>query len=386
MKNLTIVYIHDKFTDFGGVERIFIDKMNYLVDHYGYNIIMLSYMQENNNIVFNVSPNIHYYDLNIPIYLQFRYGYFKRFFYYKRMQRLFIKRLHNLINKNQVDILVGTTYDFFLLEVLNKLRHEVKIVIETHTYRKFIQGDYECSNFFRELFHRYRCNKISNIVKKADAFVTLTKGDSAEWSDIRRCVIIPNSLINKPQICKPIDKDFKRVVSVGRLEPQKGFDMLLQAWSIVNKYHPDWHLDVYGKGSMETKLNNLCESLKLEGCVNINNPTNDIYEQYCSSDLCVMSSHFEGFGMVLIEAMSCGIPCISFNCPYGPSEIINDGVDGLLVEKDNVKELANGICYMIENKGIRHLMGVEAEKNVLRFSPDLIMTKWKDLFESLVTK
>ena len=96
-----------------------------------------------------------------------------------------------------------------------------------------------------------------------------------------------------------------------------------------------------------------------------------------------MSSRFEGFGMVLLEAMACGIPCIAFNCPYGPSDIINDNTDGFLVKHFDCDAMAEKICFLIENPNLRKKMGEQARNNVLRYNKDEVMKKWTSLFDKL---
>lgn len=159
--------------------------------------------------------------------------------------------------------------------------------------------------------------------------------------------------------------------------------MLIPAWSIVAQRHPDWKLHIYGEGDLKEKFTKLIDELQLNNNCLLHHTVSNIADKYCMSSIFVLSSRYEGFGLVLEEAMSCGIPCVSFDCPHGPSDIIKDYEDGLLVEKENIKELADKICYLIENENVRIKMGHKARENVKRFLPENVMPQWKNLFESL---
>ena len=179
------------------------------------------------------------------------------------------------------------------------------------------------------------------------------------------------------------DGNRKQVIAAGRYVPQKGFDRLIPAWQLVARKHPDWVLRIYGDG-MRAELQQLIDSLGITSSCILEPTVPNIVEKYCESSVFVLSSRFEGFGMVIIEAMACGVPPVSFTCPCGPRDIIDDGKDGLLVEDGNIEELAEKICYLIENEETRKEMGRQARVDVQRFKIENIAEQWKQLFESLV--
>ncbi|HOY95239.1 MAG TPA: glycosyltransferase, partial [Catalimonadaceae bacterium] len=157
----------------------------------------------------------------------------------------------------------------------------------------------------------------------------------------------------------------------------------LQAWKIVSDRHPDWILDLYGKEDPAIGLRKLCKDLQLDGTVQFHDPVKNIEEQYLASSIYALSSRFEGFGMVLTEAMACGVPCVSYDCPCGPSDIITSGEDGILVENGDITQLAEKICFLIENEAERKRMGSNARKSVTRYSGNEILAKWHNLFTGL---
>lgn len=171
--------------------------------------------------------------------------------------------------------------------------------------------------------------------------------DAREWTELDNVEVIYNPLPFFPE--QVSDGNRKQVIAAGRYVPQKGFDRLIPAWQLVARKHPDWVLRIYGDG-MRAELQQLIDSLGITSSCILEPTVPNIVEKYCESSVFVLSSRFEGFGMVIIEAMACGVPPVSFTCPCGPRDIIDDGKDGLLVEDGNIEELAEKICYLIENE------------------------------------
>jgi glycosyltransferase involved in cell wall biosynthesis len=220
-----------------------------------------------------------------------------------------------------------------------------------------------------------------------DGLVVLTGEDERDYRSLlgdgsTRIARIPNAL---PELGGGVASlDAPVVVAAGRLTGQKGFDLLIQAFALVVREEPSWMLRIYGDGSARGELERLIASLGLGSSVSLMGTTTDIGSALAEASVFALSSRFEGFGMVIVEAMSKGLPVVSFNCPRGPAEIISDGVDGLLVPAQDVEALAAALLEVIRSPSVRRRMGAAGLEKARSFSADRIGERWDELLDALL--
>ena len=269
---------------------------------------------------------------------------------------------------------------YFNADLVCGIRCRALKVVESHEARIFTMSDKGLSRgFLSRLFMRYyKYRYFRRIECKADVVVTLTHGDAKEWQRARSIEVIPNfTMMEMPRVSSC---DSKKVIAVGRLEWQKGFDRLVEAWQTVERRHPDWQLSIYGTGTLRESLERQIQELALRQVV-IHDFTPSIAEAYAESSVFVLSSRFEGFGLVLIEAMKAGLPCVTFDCPFGPSDVVVDGECGFVVADGDIPQLARRLCQLIEDDKLRKQLSKAALERVKVFDVDVVMQQWKTLFE-----
>ncbi|WP_300850773.1 glycosyltransferase family 4 protein [uncultured Rikenella sp.] len=222
-------------------------------------------------------------------------------------------------------------------------------------------------------------------IKYYDRFIVLTEADRRVRA-LPNCIAIPNS-ITIPAPAVPAALETKRVICVARYSYQKGLDFLIPAWKIVAQRHPDWSLHIFGRTyGREQEYTQLLSEYDVAASVHLHEPTADITSEYLNSSIYVMSSRYEGFPLVLGEAMICGVPCVSYACPYGPSDVIQDEVDGIIIPQvGDIDGLADGICRLIEDTPLRRAMGASARENIDRFDENQVMQQWIRLFDNLTS-
>lgn len=380
---MKIVYLYTSFFTISGANRIVVRKANYLADNMGHEVYIVTDSQKNRPVIFPLSVNVKHIDLDIDFDKQYNHNLLIRSYYYFTLMYKYRKRLTKLLNKIKPNIVVSTLGRE--LDFLTQINDESIKVGESHIAKPYCRNFHlmEQRGFPYKQIAGYWRKKQEKAVKKLNALVVLTRHDAESWKSVKSAYVIPNPLSFYPRQSSSCKE--KKIISVGRLTEQKGYERLIEAWTKVNEKHPDWELYVYGEGEDHDQLVSLIKKNKIENNFKLCHPVKNIQDKYLESSIYVMSSRFEGFGLVLAEAMSCGVPCISFNCPFGPADIIKNGEDGLLVENGAIDKLADAICQLIENEELRISMGYKAKINIIRYSSEQIMNKWNELFNTLIT-
>lgn len=364
---MKLLYITNGINGAGGLERVLSIKANYLAEQYGYEVSILSLNNNHLNPFYSFSNKIKMYSVAVEgNSIQYVASYIKG-----------IKKIVVTIKPDIISVCDDGLKAFFIPKIL---RRSIPIIYERHV-SKLIEMRHDFS-FLKRIVIRAKWKAMEYLASDFKKFVVLTEGNTDEWLTLRNIEVISNPLSFYPENSSTLDQ--KKVIVVGRQAYQKGYDLLLSAWEKVVKQQPDWKLEIYGKKDESQNLESLADALGIKENVSFLKPEKNIEQKYLESSIYVMSSRFEGFGMVLIESMGCGVPCVSFDCNYGPSDIIQNGVDGYLVENGNIEALASTILKLIEDENLRKTMGIKAKENVKRYLPVTIVKQWDKLFKELV--
>lgn len=380
---MKILYCIPALHNAGGMERVLTEKVNYFIKLPNFEITIVTTDHLNRPIRFFLDSGVRVVHFDIDFNAHNNYNLVLKYFSHKKKINIYKKRLMKLIEELEIDICISLCGKE--IEFLDKLNVNCKKIAEIHfgmnIRTQFLTARH--SGLIWRTLGRIRTYQLQKSVTGLDRLVVLTRSDKEQWE--RKCSNVirisnPNPLINNP-----FSKlNYKSAISIGRLDPQKGYDILIVVWSIVTKKHPDWVLNIYGQGDSEQMLRERILAFGIGDNVKLCGLTTDVVSCYINSSMYLMSSRYEGLPMVLIEAMSCGLPVISFDCECGPREIISDVVDGFLVESNDIQSFADKICLLIENENLRSEMGKNAIAKSKRFSVDQIMPQWLSLFEELV--
>ena len=380
-KPLKIVYLTPALYMAGGVERVLTLKANYFAEQFGYDITIILTEGKDKPLFYPLSDRIKVINLNIGFEELWTCSFAKKIFVYLKKQHQFKKALTKELMCLRPDITVSLLRREinFLNDIKDGSRKIGELHVNRANYRNFEADETNC---IKQLFAKLWMYSLVSKLKRLDHFVVLTEEDKSAWPELQSICVIPDPLSFLPTQHSPLTE--KRVIAVGRYVYQKGFDLLLQAWAKIEKNHSDWQMAIYGDGNREPYEQQMKELGIDSSRCHLNGPTADIQKEYVDSSVFVFSSRFEGFGMVLVEAMACGLPVVSFACPCGPKDIVKDGDDGLLVENGNLNALTDSLIRLMRDADLRRRMAANGIKNVQRFSMMHIAERWKGLFESTV--
>ena len=375
---MRVLYCVSQLALRGGAERIVISKMNALVRHYGVEVHVLIADQKGRDYAYPLDSSVQVHDMCVSSYVPNRVVPFISFFQTcQRLKQVYADKIQQICP--DVVLVIERGFDDFVIPFICK---DIPRLREFHSSREAanIRAN-AVEGKLRRLSVKLQNKLVYSLFNKYDGVVVLTQRDLNYSHYSNATYVIPNFIPQIPKEQSSLDK--KNVISVGRLDKNKNFKDQILAWEKVAKKHSDWTLHIYGEGPERFSLEQLIKTLNLCDKVILHGNVSNIDDFYLESSFCLFTSKAEGFGMVLIEAMSFGLPCISYDAPCGPSEIISEGKDGFLVSMDDISTLEKRINYLIENQEARCSMGTAARKKAEKFTEAVVMPQWISLFNQL---
>lgn len=379
---MKLIYCTHSTYNPGGMERVLLNKVTYLSQLPGWEVAVVTTDQHQRPSFYPFPEKVRMTDLDINYSDDNDKGAWKKITGYLRKRKEHKRKLTALLLKEKPDIVVSLypSESSFIPDIKDGSRK----VLELH-YCKFFRLQYGRRGLLGWI-DKLRTRQDEQIVRRFDKFVVLTNEDRGYWGDLPNIEVIPNAAMHVSDAYSDVMN--KRVIAVGRLDYQKGFDRLIQAWELVQHTgkFTDWKLDIYGQGEWQEMLQQMIDKAELQNTVCLNRPTKQIGEEYVKSDMLVMSSNYEGFPMVMIEAMACGLPVVSFDYKCGPKDIIQSGINGLLVPNGDIQALADAMMKVMEDEAYRKMLSLNARKVVDTYSEQAVMAQWIRLFTSITAK
>ena len=372
LQPMRIVYFFRSLALWGGIERIIVDKAGWLAGQEDCQVTIVTCDQGNHEVPYALADGVALCDLDVGLHRQYRYRGWRRLWERWQLERLLAKRLRRKIAELQADVVVcvATSYAD---TVLRAVGDRVPVVVESHSIYSQMFG----RGGIRGAYNDWR---LQRQLKRARMVVTLTEDDARDWRRLLpevRC--IPNMVEQNPT-GRMGDAATRRVIFVGRFDYQKRAEMAIGLWQRVGPQHPDWQLHVYGDGERREAV---AEAARRVVGVTLHKPTASIFDAYCDSAFLILTSLYEPFGLVMAEAMSCGLPVVAFDCPYGPRTIVEDGSNGFLVEEGDMQGFADSMSRLMDDDALCRRMGSTAVMTARRFSANQVMPQWLTLFHEL---
>jgi glycosyltransferase involved in cell wall biosynthesis len=374
---MRLLYVTDALINHGGMERVLIDKLNWLVEHERFDICLLLTDHGDNPIVYPLSPEVECCDLGIMFHKIYRFSVWKRPLMLYRLHQRFRQRLSEIKQKFSPDIIVCVKL-CFISDVV-KIQGNIPVVYESHN--SFIANKLDNISLFQKIRMRFWYHTL----KRVQMIVALTQSDAKEWKKLNPHVQVVPNIAHLNPIGRLSDCHSKSVIFVGRYSYQKDIPSLMRIWALVHQRHPDWELHIFGGyGPLQIELQQ--ELCQMDSNVYMHQPTYSIFEEYIKNSILLLTSRYEPFGLVLPEAMSCGLPVVAFDCPYGPADIISDGVNGFLISNRDINAYVEKVCLLMEDVNLRKRLGKAGTLSSHKYQASVIMPQWIQLFNEISQK
>lgn len=379
----------------GGLERVTSIKINWLASH-GHEVYLITTGHSGQAPYFELDSRVKHIDLGLNYIEPGKYHRFRLYFVNKPKYRKHEQELNRIFHEIKPDIAVAAGWHEE--EFLFRIKDGSKKIVEHHGTRYM---DLEKFTLYykttpnptwkdtlkykaKMLFFKYMADRQARLAKRFDQLVCLTERDRQYYPEIKTATAISNPLTLRVESRSPLNQ--KIILAAGRLSGEKNFVDLVGIWSTIAKDYPDWKLRVIGEGNSEDDIRHVAQSNNLGNQFELLPFTSDMPTYYKEASICAVSSVFEGFGLVIIEAEAMGIPVVAYDCPCGPGDIIRDGEDGFLVPLYDRGLYAQRLRQLIESEDLRRTMGDKGVRNAERFSIDEVMHRWVDLFTELVER
>lgn len=369
---MRIAYVTDQIYLHGGAEKILIQKLNYWAGVYGYEVLLITLSQKGRAPFFPVNPKVAHVDLAIE--------YPEGSLYHPRNIGRFVKQYRDLkrvLHSYRPDAVFVISQTLFRI-ITPFSAKPFASYFEYHTSWEGFKQGFDKLTGVRRLKETF----IRAVQRFAEArYTKVVYLNQTEFDNFNRAnaVVIPNFYDESGLIASSGRKNV--AITLGRLSFEKQYDLLIESWALLDKEITGWELHIYGNGVEKQRLEKLLERTALRNPARLFSATDSVNEKLSSSSVYVLSSQVETFPMALLEALSNGLPVVSFDCPSGPRHIVTDGEDGILVEPQNTAALASALLRLMQNPDLSKKMGEAASHNVRRFNADAVMRQWDDLIK-----
>lgn len=376
-----IVFCTPALYSAGGVERVVSYKASYFAEQLGYDVTIIVTEGKGRDCYFPLSDKVKVINFELGFEALWQASFAKKIILYLTKQRQYKKLLKRELMCIRPDFTITTLRREinFLSDIPDGSKKIGELHVDRANYRNFATNK---QNPIKQVFSRWWSNSLLDHIRRLDKMVLLTDSAMYDWPELDNKIKIPDPL--SFHIDEKSSLLCKRIISIGRFDYEKGNDLLLQVWQKVEKQMPDWQLDIYGNGNRDPYLLQMRQLGIDSSRCHLHGPIKDVKKEYLNSSVFVLPSRYEGFGLVLIEAMACGVPVVSFDCENGPRSIITNGADGFLIPTFDIDAFADKLLLLMRDENLRRQMGEKAQKSAAKYDIDSIGLQWKQLFDGLM--